>query len=334
MSAAREPQERRIGYLEGAYEAQLEEMDRDERVVIVGQDIRANVYGTTRGFAERFGDARVRDVPLSEAATVGLGAGAAMAGLRPIVDLTVASFFFGAMDQFISQVAKTRYMFGGQARLPVVYRAGMYYQGGTAAHHADRPYPMFMNVPGLKVIAPTTGPDFKGLLKSAIRDDSPVVCFEDKNLWGRPGRGTVPVEGEHLVPLGRAAIRRAGTDLTIVAIASGVTIALAVAEQLAQDGISAEVIDPRTLVPMDWDTIVGSVAKTGRCVVVDPANRTCSAASEIAATLVDEHFDLLRAPVKRVTTDDVPVPFSPALEPLVYPTTEKLLTAVGQMGMS
>jgi pyruvate dehydrogenase E1 component beta subunit len=327
-------EERRIGYLEGAYEAQLEEMTRDERVVIIGQDIRANVYGTTKDFVATFGEGRVRDVPLSEAATVGVGAGASMAGLRPIVDLTVASFFFGAMDQFISQVAKSRYMFGGQATLPVVYRGGMYYQGGTAAHHADRPYPMFMTIPGLKVIAPASGPDLKGLLKSAIREDNPVVCFEDKNLWGRRGRGMIPAAGDHLVPLGKAAVRRAGTDLTIVAIASGVTIALEVAEQLASTGTSVEVIDPRTLVPMDWETIVGSVAKTGRCLIIDPAHRTCSAASEIAATLVDEHFDLLRGPVKRVTTDDVPIPFSPVLEPLVYPTADKVMTAIGQMEMT
>ena len=323
--------QRRLGYLEGAHEAQREEMERDERVVIFGQDVRANVYGTTGGLVEQFGEHRVRDMPLSEAGTVGCGVGAALAGLRPIVDLTVSSFFFGAMDQFISQAAKTRYMFGGQARIPVVYRGGMYYQGGTAAHHADRPYPMFMNIPGLKIIVPASGPDFKGLLKSAIRDDSPVVCFEDKNLWGRRGRGFVPLEGDHLVPLGKAAIRRSGTDVTIIGIAGGVSTALDAAEKLAEDGVSAEVIDLRTLVPMDWDTIATSVAKTRHCVVVDPAHRTCSAASEIAGTLVDQYFDLLQGPVKRITTDDVPVPYSPALEPLVYPNAGKVLAAVRQM---
>ena len=250
-----------------------------------------------------------------------------MAGLRPIVDLTVASFMFVAMDQFVSQAAKSRYMFGGQATVPVVYRQALYYHGGTAAHHADRPYPMFMNVPGLKIIAPSNGPDLKGLLKSAIRDDNPVLCFEDATLWGRRGRGPAPEAEDHLVPLGVASIPRAGTDLTIVGIAGGVRLALDAAEQLAEEGISAEVVDPRTLVPMDWDTILSSVARTGHLVVVDPANRTCSAASEISAQVVEHCFDALQAPIIRVTTDDVHVPFSPVLEKQIYPNVEKVVAA-------
>jgi pyruvate dehydrogenase E1 component beta subunit len=325
------PGERAVGYLQGIREAQFEEMARDERVIILGQDVRGDVYGTSTGFCEAFGLERVRDVPLSEAVTVGAGAGAAMAGLRPIIDLTVASFLFGAMDQFISQVAKSRYMFGGQATLPVVYRAGLYYRGGTAAHHADRPYPMFMGVPGLKVIVPSSGPDAKGLLKAAIRDDNPVLCFEDKNLWGRRGRDILVGEADHLVPLGKAAVKRAGTDVTVIGVAGGVALALEAADQLDTEGISVEVLDPRTLVPMDWDTIVESVSKTGRCVVVDPANKTCSAASEIAAHLVDGHFDLLKGPVKRVTTADMHVPYSPALEPLVFPSVEKVVAAVREL---
>ncbi|ROO60123.1 pyruvate dehydrogenase E1 component beta subunit [Micromonospora sp. Llam0] len=317
-----------LGFLQAIQQAQQEEMARDERVILMGQDLRANVFGAAAGFLAEFGPARVRDLPLSEAASVGMAAGAAMAGLRPIVDLTVASFMFGAMDQFISQVAKSRYMFGGQARLPVVYRQALYYHGGTAAHHADRPYPMFMNVPGLKIIVPSNGPDLKGLLKTAIRDDNPVLCFEDANLWGRRGRGPAPADDEHLVPFGVAAIPRAGTDVTVIGIGGGVKLALEAADQLAADGISVEVVDPRTLVPMDWSTIVASVARTGRAVVVDPANRTCSAASEIAAHLVEEAFDALRAPVLRVTTDDIHVPFSPALEKQIYPSTDKIVAAV------
>ena len=173
-----------LGFLQAINQAQTEEMARDERVVLMGQDLRANVFGAADGVLQRFGPARVRDLPLSEAGSVGLAAGAAMAGLRPVVDLTVASFVFGAMDQFVSQLAKARYMFGGQARLPVVIRAALYYHGGTAGHHADRPYPMFMNVPGLKIILPSNATDLKGLLKSAIRDDNPVLCFEDANLSG------------------------------------------------------------------------------------------------------------------------------------------------------
>ncbi|KAA9157644.1 alpha-ketoacid dehydrogenase subunit beta [Amycolatopsis acidicola] len=303
-------------------------MTRDENVILMGQDLRANVFGAAAGALDEFGPDRVRDLPLAEAGSIGVAAGAAMAGLRPIIDLTVASFVFGAMDQFVSQLAKARYMFGGQATLPVVVRAALYYHGGTAGHHADRPYPMFMNVPGLKIILPSTAPDLLGLLKSAIRDDNPVLCFEDANLWGRKGRGPLVPEGEdHLVPLGKAAIRREGTDVTIVGIGHGCVLASEAAEQLAADGISAEVIDPRTLVPMDWPTILESVSRTGHCVVVDPANRTCSAASEIAARVVEECFGSLRGPVVRVTTDDIHVPFSPALEKQIYPTKAKVAAA-------
>lgn len=317
-----------LGFLQAIQQAQYEEMMRDERVILMGQDVRANVFGAAQDFLVTFGPDRVRDLPLSEAASVGVAAGAAMAGLRPILDLTVASFMFGAMDQFISQVAKSRYMFGGQARLPVVYRQALYYHGGTAAHHADRPYPMFMNVPGLKIILPSNGPDLKGLLKSAIRDDNPVLCFEDANLWGRRGRGPEPSTEEHLVPLGVASVPRAGTDVTVIGIGNGVALALEAASTLDKEGVSVEVVDPRTLVPMDWPTLMTSVAKTGRCVVVDPANRTCSAASEIAAHISEECFDALRAPIVRVTSADMHVPFSPALEKQIYPSTEKVVAAL------
>jgi pyruvate/2-oxoglutarate/acetoin dehydrogenase E1 component len=318
---------KQLGFLQAINRAQTEEMSRDERVILMGQDLRANVFGAAAGALDTFGPSRVRDLPLAEAGSIGVAAGAAMAGLRPIIDLTVASFVFGAMDQFVSQLAKARYMFGGQATLPVVVRAALYYHGGTAGHHADRPHPMFMNVPGLKIILPSTAPDLLGLLKSAIRDDNPVLCFEDANLWGRKGRGPIPAE-EHLVPLGKAAVRRAGTDVTIVGIGLGCALAMEAAAELAEDGISVEVVDPRTLVPMDWPTILDSVTRTGRCVVVDPANRTCSAASEIAARVVEDCFGALRGPVTRVTTDDTHVPFSPALEKQIYPTKAKVLAAV------
>ncbi|GAA4927583.1 pyruvate dehydrogenase E1 component beta subunit [Actinomycetospora succinea] len=329
-AARRKPaRAQQLGFLQAINRAQHEEMTRDGSVVLMGQDLRANVFGAAAGALEAFGPSRVRDLPLAEAGSIGVAAGAAMAGLRPIVDLTVASFVFGAMDQFVSQLAKARYMFGGQATLPVVVRAALYYQGGTAGHHADRPYPMFMNVPGLKIIVPSTAPDLLGLLKSAIRDDNPVLCFEDANLWGRKGRGpAMPEDVEHLVPLGSAAVRRPGSDVTIVGIGLGSWLAQQAAEELAADGVDAEVIDPRTLVPMDWPTILASVRRTGRCVVVDPANRTCSAASEIAARVVEDCFDALRGPVVRVTTDDTHVPFSPALEKQIYPTQAKVVAAV------
>jgi pyruvate/2-oxoglutarate/acetoin dehydrogenase E1 component len=316
---------RRLTYLAAIREAQQAEMRRDRTVIVLGEDVEAAVFGTTAGFVEEFGRARVRNTPISELGFCGAAIGAAMTGLRPIVDLSIATFMYVATDAIISQAAKTRYMFGGQARIPVVFRAAMFYGGSDAAHHSDRPYPTFMTVPGLKIIAPTSPADAKGLLTSAIRDDDPVLCFEDKNLWAT--REPVP-DGEHLVPLGRAAVKRRGDDVTVVAVAGAVPHALAAAEALAGDGVSVEVVDPRTLVPMDWPTIVDSVARTGRLVVADPAARTCSAASEIVATVTEELFGQLTAAPRRVTTPDVQIPFSPALEAGLYPTAQTIAAAV------
>jgi pyruvate dehydrogenase E1 component beta subunit len=312
-------------YLQAIHEAQREEMARDDRVIIIGEDLRRNLFGTASGFVEEFGQERVRDVPLSENGFVGVAVGAAMTGLRPIVDITIASFMYCAMDQLVSQAAKNRYMFGGQASIPVVYRAAMFYAGPIAAHHADRPYPMFMNVPGLKIIAPSAPADMKGLLKAAIREDDPVLCFEDQALWGV--REPIP-DGDHVVPLGSAAVKRAGNDVTVVAISGAVEIALRAADALSEEGISVEVVDPRSLVPLDVPTILGSVARTGRLVVVDPAHRTCSAASEIAAIAAEEAFSDLRAPVVRVTTPDTQIPFSPALLTSLLPDVDAVVAAV------
>ncbi len=312
-------------YLQAIHEAQWEEMTRDPRVIIMGEDLRRNLFGTTSGFLEKFGPERVRDVPLSENGFVGAAVGAAMTGLRPIVDITIASFMYCAMDQLVSQAAKNRYMFGGQANIPVVYRAAMFYSGPMGAHHADRPYPMFMNVPGLKIIAPSTPADMKGLLKAAIREDDPVLCFEDQSLWG--DRAVIP-EGDHVVMLGSADVKRAGDDVTVVAISGAVGLALKAAEILDGEGISVEVVDPRSLVPLDKATILASVAKTGRLVVVDPAHRTCSAASEIAAAAAEEAFADLHAPVLRVTTPDTQMPFSPPLLASLLPSVERIAAAV------
>ena len=247
---------RTLSYLRAIGEAQREELLRDERVFIMGEDVRSGLFGTTGGLLKEFGPDRVRDVPLSELAFVGAAVGAAMTGMRPIVDFTIASFVYVAMDQLISQAAKSRYMFGGQATIPVVFRAGMFYGAGNAAQHSDRPYPMFMSMPGIKVIAPATARDAKGLLKSAIRDDNPVMFFEDSTLWH--GKADVPEDPDFLVPIGVADIKRAGTDITIIAIAGALPHAMAAAEELEQEGISVEVVDPRTLAPLDRATILAS----------------------------------------------------------------------------
>jgi len=316
---------RQITYLQAIGEAMREEMRRDPRVFLMGEDIEANVFGTATGFKEEFGADRLRDVPLSEAGFVGAAIGSAMVGMRPIVDLTIASFLYVAMDQIVSMAAKTTYMYGGQTHVPLVLRASMFFGGANAAQHSDRNYPMLMNVPGLKIITPSTPYDMKGLLKTAIREDDPMVSFEDGMLWGT--RGDVPEE-EYLIPFGVAEVKRAGTDVTVVAIASRVQEALAAAETLTKEGVSVEVIDPRTLVPLDKETILASVAKTGRLVVVEEAHRTCGAAAEIAAIVAEEGFWNLKAPIKRLAVPDVHIPFSPPLEKLMYPTASTIVSAI------
>jgi pyruvate dehydrogenase E1 component beta subunit len=313
---------REITYFEAVFEAEREEMTRDERVILIGEDL--GLYEKT-GLLSGIGPERIRSAPISENGFVGMAVGAAMTGLRPIVDLTIASFCFVAADQLVNQAAKSRYMFGGQAEVPLVVRSAMWHGGSNAAHHSDRPYPMFMNVPGLKIAVPATPYDAKGLLKAAIRDDDPVLLFEDKNLWFRPG--PVPDE-DTVVPLGVADVRREGGDATVVAVGATVGPALEAAEELSAEGCSAEVIDPRTLVPLDRRTILESVVKTGRLVVVDLANKTCGAAAEIAAIAAEEVFDALAAPIVRVTTPDVHIPFSPPLEKTLYPDKDDIVAAL------
>jgi pyruvate dehydrogenase E1 component beta subunit len=315
---------RELTYLQAIAEAGAEEMRRDPAVFVMGEDIRTGLFGATAGFLDEFGPERVRNTPISETGFVGAAIGAAMTGMRPIVDMSISVFLYVAMDQVVSQAAKDTYLFGGQATIPLVIRSALFYGGSNAAHHSDRPYPMFMNVPGLKIITPTTPHDAKGLLKAAIREDDPVMCFEDCTLWY--SKGPVPEE-EYIIPLGTADIKRQGDDVTVVAVAGSVPHALAAAKQLEGEGISAEVIDPRTLVPLDWETILSSVAKTGRLVVADPAHTTCSAASEISAIVAEHGFENLRAPILRVTTPDVQIPFSPALERHLYPNAQKISAA-------
>jgi pyruvate/2-oxoglutarate/acetoin dehydrogenase E1 component len=316
-------QTRDISLTQALNEAMREEMRRDERVFIMGEDIRSGVYGASGGLFSEFGADRVLDCPLSENAFVGAAVGAAAVGTRPIVE-SASCFLWVAMDSLISQAAKMRYMFGGQVDLPIVYRMSMYYGGSMAAHHSDRSHPIFMHIPGFKVLFPSTAYDGKGLLKTAIRDDDPVIFCEDRTILG--ARGHVPEE-EYCIPFGQADIKREGSDVTIVAIGGMVTRALQAAEALAGEGISAEVLDPRTLVPLDKQAILDSVAKTGRLVTVDMAHKTCSAASEIAAIVAMEGFWDLQAPIQRVGTANVHIPFSTALEPLCYPTADSIADA-------
>jgi pyruvate/2-oxoglutarate/acetoin dehydrogenase E1 component len=315
----------RASYLEAIRQAQMEEMQRDSRVFLMGEDIVCNVFGTTTGFVDLFGAERVRDTPISENGFIGAAAGAAMVGMRPIVDVTISSFLYPAMDQIISMIAKSRYIYGGQARIPVVIRSCLFYGNSNAAQHSDRPYSMFMNVPGLKIIVPSDAYDMKGMLKAAVRDDDPVLCFEDSTCW--TNKADLPTDPDFLIPLGRGDVKREGTDVSVIAVAGAVPIALKAAHELAAKGISAEVIDPRTLVPLDRELILKSVRKTGRAIAVDPAHQTCSAASEIAALIAEHAFEALRGPVLRVTTPDTHLPFSPAIEKALYPSVKRIVAA-------
>ena len=313
----------KLSYMEAIVEAQKEEMLRDDRVVLIGQDIAT--YGGAKLY-DHFDETRLWNTPISENAATGMAVGAALTGLRPIIDLTIASFVYLASDQIINQAAKMRYMTGGQMQVPVVFRACMYYDTALAAQHSDRPYPVFMNTPGLKILVPSCASDMKGLLKSAIRDDDPVLIFEEMNLWAK--KELVSNDVDTLVPIGQAAIKKAGSDITLIAIGNGVPKAMAAAKILEKEGIHAEVVDPRTLVPLDIDTLVQSVAKTGHCVIVDHAHRTGGAAAEIAAAIGEEAFSHLKKPIRRVTTPDVHIPFSPSLEKSLYPTKNSIVDAV------
>ncbi len=314
-----------ITYLQAIREALSEEMERDPTTFILGEDVALSAFGSTRGLFERFGAERVRDTPISEAGFVGAAVGAAMAGMRPICEIEIAPFIYCAFDQIVNQAAKLRYMSGGQARLPITFRTLYGAAGGAAAQHSETVYPHLLPVPGLKIVVPSSPADMKGLLKSAIRDDNPVVVFEHAAL-GR-SREEVP-GGDYLVPIGKAAIKREGGDVTVVAIGAMVPRAIAVANRLAKDGIQAEVVDPRSLAPLDEETLLNSLGKTNRMVIVDEAHLRGSAASEIAATMVEKGFDLLDAPIKRVAALDVPIPFSKPLEAAVIPDERRIEDAI------
>jgi pyruvate/2-oxoglutarate/acetoin dehydrogenase E1 component len=293
--------------------------------VVIGEDVDRSIIGATRGLIDEFGPERVRNTPISEATFVGACIGAAAVGLRPVVDLMVGSFFYVAMDQVGNQAAKLPYMSGGQVSLPLVYFTATGPSGSAAAQHSENPHPMLMNLAGLKIVMPGTPYDAKGLMLAAIREPNPVVYLQDAVLGGV--KGPVPDE-PYEIPLGVSDVKREGEDVTVVAIGSLVLKALAVAAELESEGISVEVVDPRSLAPLDTETIVASVRKTGRLVVCDNARRTCSAASEIAATVAEEAWDALKAPPQRVAWEDVPIPFSPLLEKRVLVDEEDIRFAV------
>ncbi|HZP45513.1 MAG TPA: alpha-ketoacid dehydrogenase subunit beta [Candidatus Binataceae bacterium] len=298
-------------FVQAINQALTEEMERDPLTFVMGEDVVLSVFGATKGLYEKFGPTRVRNTPIAEAGFVGAAVGAAMAGTRPICEVEFASFFYCAFDQVCNQAAKLRYMSGGQAKMAITFRTVYGAMGGAAAQHSETVYGQFLSVPGLKIVVPSGPADMKGLLKSAIRDDNPVIVFEHGGL-GR-AREEIPA-GEYLVPLGKAAVKRPGEDVTVVAIGAMVPKALKVAEKLAADKISVEVVDPRTLIPLDEETILSSVAKTNRAVVVDEGHLRGGAAADIAALIGEKGFDFLDGPVTRVASLDVPIPFSPPLE--------------------
>jgi len=329
---------------EALREAIREEMRRDETVFCIGEDI-----GTEGGFGgaftvtldlwQEFGHDRILDTPISEAGIVGVAVGAAIMGMRPVADVQYCDFIFCAMDQLVNQAAKLRYMSGGKLKVPMVMRVPVG-ATGRGAQHAQSVESYFVHVPGLKVVAPCTAYDAKGLLKTAIRDDNPVIVFEHKLLYSSKGarqeRGGLDIQGEvpdeeYLIPFGLADVKRKGEDVTIVATLRMVYEALAAASELAGEGISVEVIDPRTLVPLDEDAIISSLQKTGRLIIVHEDNLTGGWGAEIAALMVDKAFDYLDAPIKRVTAPDTPVPFAPIMENFYVPDKIKIIEAVKEV---
>ena len=312
-------------FVKAIAEALDQAMAEDERVIVLGEDVDRSTIGATKGLIEKYGANRVRNTPISEATFVGAAVGAAASGLRPFVDLMFSSFFYVALDQVGNQAARLRYMSGGQVELPLVYFAGTGPSGSAAAQHSENPHPILMHLSGLKIAFPSTPADARGLLLASIRDPNPVVFLLDLMLAGEKG----PISEEpYEIPLGSAAVCREGIDVTVVALGSLVPKSLVVAEELEAEGVSVEIIDPRTLVPFDWEAVLASVRKTGRIVVADPARRTCGAAAEIAAVVAERCWDDLRAPPKRVTWDDVPVPFSPVLEEAMTVSAGDIRSAV------
>ena len=312
---------REITLSKAVNEAIAEEMRRDPSIFLMGEDVAeaGTPFKVLSGLVEEFGTERIIDTPISEPGFMGLAVGAAMTGSRPIVDLMFGDFLFLVMDQLCNQAAKTHYMSGGKLSVPLVLRTNMGATRRSAAQHSQSLHALVAHIPGLKVAMPSSAYEAKGLMKTAIRDNSPVVIFEDKLMYN--DKAPVPEE-EYLIPFGEAAVLREGSDITLVGTSSMVQVALAAAETLAAEGISAEVIDPRTIVPLDEETILTSVRKTSRAMVIDEGHQSYGVSAEIASRITEKAFYYLDAPVVRMGAMDVPVPFSPALEDITVPTAE------------
>jgi acetoin:2,6-dichlorophenolindophenol oxidoreductase subunit beta len=313
-----------VTYIQALQQAIDEEMARDGDVFLMGEDVVAGTFGVTSGLVKKYGPERIRNTPIAEAGFVGAGLGAAIAGSRPIVEIEFASMVYMCFDQLVNQIAKARYMSGDQVSVPLTIRTAVAMGLSAGAQHSDTPHALFMHMPGLKVVVPSGPRDAKGLLKTAIRDNDPVIFLENMILAGTKEE----VGGDDdLIPFGEANLLRQGDDLTIVALGSAVPPALAAADRLAEDGISVDVLDPRTLVPMDWRALFASARKTGRVVVVDDATPFCSFASEATAAVAEYCFDDLKAPPRRVTRENSPVPFSPPMEKYILINEDKVEAA-------
>ncbi len=323
---------RELTFTEAAREGLAEEMERDPMVFVVGEGIgaRGGNFATTVGLFDRFGPERLRDTPIVERGFTGLCTGAAMAGARPVVDYMFFDFALDALGEIINQTSKIQYMSDGRLKMPIVLRGCVGVGSSAATHHSGSYYSLFAHIPGLCVVAPTTPRDAKGLLKTAIRSDDPVVFMEHRSVLSL--KGPVPdVAEDELIPFGVATVRRPGKDVTIVGIANAVTLAVAASEALASDGIDAEVIDPRSLAPLDIETILTSVAKTGRLLVVDEDYAACGMGAEVVAQVADLGFNDLDAPIRRLNTRPAPIPYSPPLEHALVPTVESIAAAVREL---
>jgi len=321
---------KKITYAQAIAEAIDEEMQRDKNVILLGEDvgIKGGNFGQDKGLFEKYGEWRVKDTPISENSFTGLGLGAALTGLRPIVEIMYADFMMLALDQIGNQVAKIRYMSGGQAKVPLTIRTTIGAGRSTAAQHSQSLQAIVCHIAGLKVVMPSSTAEAKGLLKTAIRDDNPVVFFEHRVEYNKTYE--IP-EWEHTIPFGVANILKEGKDITVVGTSNQALKALQAAEELAKEGIKAEIIDPRTLVPLDKDTIVKSVQKTGRLLIVDEGYERCGVAGEIAMSILKDVFYYLDAPIERLTTANVPMPFSPVLELSIIPDEKKIYQKIQKM---